>query len=298
MLGSSHLSTRCLAGMALVLISSSGCALDGRGTAAPPPVEQQPPRPQEELPGPGTGPGPELPEQQPDPGTERPEQEPGPDPDEVRPEQEPGPGTELPAALCEAGDPSLIACFAFEGDPNDGSQHRFVPDRTRKLTYAPGKSGQALRVSHGSVLRFPHDAAWTAPAMTIDVWINPASLPGKERFTVIDSGGKPSLFLLPDGQIRCTVGVEQNVPYPIVPGEWTHIACLSDGQTQILYVNGVEIDRSPSGPVLADGEQPIHIGSEEPTDRDAFDGLIDSLRVFGRTLAPQEICAAAGKNGC
>ncbi|WP_437631994.1 LamG domain-containing protein [Sorangium sp. So ce854] len=298
MLGSSHLSTRCLAGVALVLLSSSGCALEGRGTAEPPPAEQQQPRPQEELPGPETGPRPEPPEQEPGPEEERPAQEPGPDPDDERPEQEPGAGGDRPAALCEAGDPSLIACFAFEGDPGDGSQHRFVPEHTRKLAYAPGKGGQALRVSEGSLLRFRHDPAWTAPAMTIDVWINPASLPHKDRFTVIDSSGKPSLFLLPDGQIRCTMGVERNVPYPIVPGEWTHIACLSDGQSQTLYVNGVEIDRSPSGPVLTDGEQPIHIGSEEPTDRDEFDGLIDSLRVFGRTLAPQEICAAAGKNGC
>ncbi|WP_437777365.1 LamG domain-containing protein [Sorangium sp. So ce1097] len=300
MLGSSHLSTRCLAGAALVLLSSSGCALEGRGTAEPPPAEQQQPRPQDELPGQGTGPGAEPPAQEPGPGPdeEPPAQEPGPGPDEEPPAQEPGPGGDRPAALCEAGDPSLIACFAFEGDPGDGSQHRFVPDLTRKLEYAPGRDGQALRMSGGSLLRFRHDAAWTAPAMTIDVWINPASLPDKERFTVIDSGGKPSLFLLPDGRIRCTMGVERNVPSPIVPGKWTHIACLSDGQTQILYVNGVEIDRSPSGPVLADGEQPIHIGSEEPTDRDKFHGLIDSLRVFGRTLAPQEICAAAGKKGC
>ncbi|WP_437732075.1 LamG domain-containing protein [Sorangium sp. So ce1335] len=298
MLGSSHLSTCRLAGIALVLLSSSACALDGRGTAEPRPTEQQQPRPEEELPGQGPAPGAPLPEQEPGPQDERPPQEPA--PEEERPEQEPDPEDERPAALCDAADPSLIACFAFEGDPGDSSQHGFKPDRARKLEYGPGRSGQALRVSDGSLLRFRHDAAWTAPAMTIDVWINPASLPepGKERFTVIDSSGKPSLFLLPDGRIRCTMGVERNVPYPVAPGEWTHIACLSDGQTQILYVNGVEIDRSPSGPVLADGEQPIHIGSEEPTDGEEFDGLIDSLRVFGRTLAPQEICAAAGKSGC
>ncbi|KYF81999.1 hypothetical protein BE11_21175 [Sorangium cellulosum] len=296
MLVSSHLSTCCLAGMAVVLLSSTGCVLEGGGTAAPRGTEQQQPPPQEELPGQGPGPQGQSPDQEPGPQGELPTQEPGPQGE--LPTQEPDPQEEGPAALCEAGDPSLIACFAFEGDPSDGSQHRFTPDHTRNLEYAPGKGGQALRVTKGSRLRFGHDAAWTAPAMTIDVWINPDSLPEKERFTVIDSGGKPSLFLMPDGQIRCTMGVERNVPHSIVPGEWTHIACLSDGQTQSLYVNGVEVDRSDSGPVLADGEQPIHIGSEEPTDRDEFHGLIDSLRLFGRTLAPQEICAAAGKNGC
>ncbi|MGK3985539.1 LamG-like jellyroll fold domain-containing protein [Sorangium sp. So ce136] len=288
--------------MALVLLSSSGCVLERGGTGEPRRTEQQQPdlqeeRPQEERPGdelpeeerPGDG----LPEEE-RPGDELPEEE---RPGDGRPEGE-LPEEERPVALCEAADASLIACFAFEGDPGDGSQHHFRPDRERDLSYAPGKDGQALRMTRGSRLRFGHDAAWIAPAMTIDVWINPASIPLRERYTIIDSGGKPSLFLMPGGLVRCTMGVEQNVLYPVLPGKWTHIACLSDGQTQSLYVNGVEVDRSASGPVLAQGDQPIHIGSDEPSDQDEFDGLIDSLRVFGRTLAPQEICKAAGREGC
>jgi hypothetical protein len=231
-----------------------------------------------------------------------PTEEPGGDPTEGAggaPVEEPGGDPveepdEHPAALCETAASSLIACFAFEGSADDASQHHFTPERVRSVEYAPGRAGQAISLKQGSKLYFRHDAAWTAPAMTIDVWINPASLPEKRRYTVLDSGGKPSLFLLPGGQIRCTMGVERNVPYPIVPGKWTHIACLSDGQTQSLYVNGVEVDRSPSGPVIASGEQPVHIGSDEPSGEDEFKGLLDSLRIFGRTLTPQEICAAAG----
>ncbi|WP_438005416.1 LamG domain-containing protein [Sorangium sp. So ce321] len=287
--------------MAVVLLSSSGCVLERGGTGEPRRTEQQQPDPQEERPQEERPqeerPGDALPE----PEEERPGDE-LPEPEEERPEdgrpEDELPQEERPAALCEAADASLIACFAFEGNPGDGSQHHFTPDRERDLSYAPGKDGQALRMTRGSRLRFGHDAAWTAPAMTIDVWINPASIPLRERYTVIDSGGKPSLFLMPGGLVRCTMGVEQNVLYPVLPGKWTHIACLSDGQTQSLYVNGVEVDRSPSGPVLAEGEQPIHIGSDEPSDQDEFDGLIDSLRVFGRTLAPQEICEAAGRDGC
>ncbi|WP_437673157.1 LamG domain-containing protein [Sorangium sp. So ce131] len=236
-------------------------------------------------PGVGAGPGADT-----DPDTDEPEQPP-------LPTQPPPPG-EDPPALCDAADASLIACFPFEGSPDDGSANGFKPVRWRDLSYVPGKDGQALQLGRRGDLRFRHDDAWTAPAMTIDVWINPASLPESSRYAVIDSGGKPSIFLMPGGVVRCTVGVERNVPAFVVPGKWTHIACLSDGQTQILYVNGVEVDRSPSGPVLAEGEQPIHIGSDEPSGGNEFDGLIDSLRVFGRTLTPREVCAAAGNDGC
>ncbi|WP_437607018.1 LamG-like jellyroll fold domain-containing protein [Sorangium sp. So ce834] len=277
--------------MAALLLSLPGCALDARGTRQPERAEPRPEQPAEEPAG-DIG---EAPAEAPvDAPAEDPVEVPGEEPAE-EPVDEPA---EEPAALCDAADPSLIACFAFEGDPGDGSLHRFKPEQAKNLSYEPGKGGQALRVTRGSRLRFRHDAAWTAPAMTIDVWINPASLPKSGRYAVIDSGGKPSIFLMPSGEIRCTMGVERNVPYSIVPGAWTHIACLSDGQTQRLYVNGVEIDRSSSGAVLASGEQPIFIGSEEPSGGDEFDGLLDSLRIFGRTLAPEEICAAAGGNAC
>ncbi|CAN97286.1 hypothetical protein predicted by Glimmer/Critica [Sorangium cellulosum So ce56] len=301
-----HHSAHRLAGVAVLLLSLPGCALDTKGTGWSGESEAQPGGPggaPVEEPGgaiagqPGGAPIEEpggAPAEEPggtpteEPGG-APVEEPGKDPVE-----EPG---GAPKPLCGAAAPSLIACFAFEGNPDDASQHHFTPERVRSLHYAPGRAGQALSVTMGSKLYFRHDAAWTASAMTIDVWINPASLPDKRRYTVIDSGGKPSLFLMPGGQIRCTMGVERNVTYPIVPGQWTHVACLSDGQTQSLYVNGVEVDRSPSGPVIASGEQPVHIGSDEPSGEDEFNGLLDSLRIFGRTLTPQEICAAAG-GGC
>ncbi|WP_437315227.1 LamG domain-containing protein [Sorangium sp. So ce385] len=278
--------------MAALLLSLPGCALDTRGTRQPERAEPRPEQPVEEPAGDiGEAPA-EVPPV--DAPAEDPVEVPAEEPAE-EPVDEPA---EEPSALCDAADPSLIACFAFEGDPGDGSQHRFKPEQAENLSYEPGKGGQALRVTRKSSLRFRHDAAWAAPAMTIDVWINPASLPKRGRYALIDSGGKPSIFLMASGEIRCTMGVERNVPYAVVPGEWTHIACLSDGQTQSLYVNGVEVDRSSSGAVLASGEQPIFIGSEEPSGGDEFDGLLDSLRVFGRTLAPEEICAAAGGNAC
>lgn len=276
---SSRLSTYCLAGMAVMLLSLPGCALDATGTREPERPEPRPETPAE-VPAEEFG---EAPAEAPrDAVAEEPAEEPD----------------IAPAGLCDTADASLIACFAFEGDADDGSQHHFKPEEARNLSYEAGQGGQALRLTRGSSLRFRHDPAWTAPAMTIDVWINPASLPKKGRYTVIDSGGKPSLFLMSDGKIRCTIGGERNVPYPLVPGQWTHIACLSDGQTQRLYVNGVEIDQSSSGPVLASGEQPIFIGSEEPSGKDELDGMLDSLRLFGRALSPREICAAAGGGAC
>lgn len=292
MICSSRRSSHCLAGMAIVLLSLPGCALDTRGTGQP---ERAEPRP--EKPGEGDTLG-DLGEAPAETPGSAPAEEPGEVPAEEPAEEPVEEPVEEPAALCDAADPSLIACFAFEGDPSDGSGHRFKPKRAQNLRYESGKGGQALRVARGTSLEFRHDAAWTTPAMTIDAWIKPATLPESGRYAVIDSGGKPSIFLVAGGQIRCTMGVERNVPHSIVPGEWTHIACLSDGQTQSLYVNGVEIDRSSSGPVLASGEQPIFIGSEEPSGKDELDGLLDSLRVFGRTLAPQEICAAAGNDAC
>jgi len=101
---------------------------------------------------------------------------------------------------------------------------------------------------------------------------------------------------------RFTFGIGANV-FKIVgskreapPRHWSHVAGAFDGQRMRLYVNGsllrsLEIDGEwrNSGLPLVIGN---YVGTKKPY---AFDGLLDELRIYDRTLTEHEIVRAAAE---
>lgn len=82
----------------------------------------------------------------------------------------------------------------------------------------------------------------------------------------------------------------------IADGRWHHLAGLFDGQSLRLYVDGVLdrgrfIGRRP--PVETSRE--VAVGRNFAGRRDAFEGQIDEMRIYGRALDPQEIQALAAE---
>ena len=76
---------------------------------------------------------------------------------------------------------------------------------------------------------------------------------------------------------------------------WTHAAAVYDGSTMTLYKDGV-----PAGSVSKTGSVSVNpavsawIASNPPTaGSNAFDGLVDEVRLYNRALTPDEIAALA-----
>ncbi|MEO1368690.1 MAG: LamG domain-containing protein, partial [Acidobacteriota bacterium] len=84
----------------------------------------------------------------------------------------------------------------------------------------------------------------------------------------------------------------------ISDGEWHHLAGLFDGEGLRLYVDGA-LDRSRylgrRPPVETSRE--VAAGRNFAGRRDAFEGRLDEMRIYGRALDPQEIKALAGVRG-
>jgi hypothetical protein len=78
---------------------------------------------------------------------------------------------------------------------------------------------------------------------------------------------------------------------PPAPG-WHHLAYTFDGTTHALFVDGTRVQTSTMaaqvGPVVT-----AHLGAHGSTGAEAFRGVVDDVRVYGRALASGEIATLA-----
>ena len=87
---------------------------------------------------------------------------------------------------------------------------------------------------------------------------------------------------------------------PILAGNWYHLAVVFDGTNPnnvlVTYVNGVPIAGAAATSttilnVLREASSPLYIGGVSDTDTDAFNGMIDEVRIYNRALTFAEVQA-------
>jgi hypothetical protein len=74
------------------------------------------------------------------------------------------------------------------------------------------------------------------------------------------------------------------------PETWHHVAAVTDSSTseQILYLDGEEVARK-SGATLADRGNPMRIGDNPDARNRNWQGKVDDVAVWGRSLSPLEV---------
>ena len=113
------------------------------------------------------------------------------------------------------------------------------------------------------------------------------SLTDGGRITLVwDAGDNQYQTLLSDGEVA------------VPTGQFTHVAVTRDGATMTLFVNGMRVgsDEACSDAPFQPFER-LQIGRVNGTANRDFHGTIDDVRVYDRTLAPEEIAALADLAG-
>lgn len=78
--------------------------------------------------------------------------------------------------------------------------------------------------------------------------------------------------------------------FPVVPGQWYHACIVYDHTNHYVYRNGVEIYRRVQNGDIGTNTDSFCIGAEGSNcNGDRFNGTIDELAVFERTLEPEEV---------
>jgi len=210
---------------------------------------------------------------------------------------------DAPPPFCDPSDPQLVACFEFEGNTLDSSNHHYDATMTN-VAFAPSKWGMAMAFGATSAADVDdHAGAFDLAAITIEAWIEPTEVPVSGRAGIVDNNGQYGFFLHPGGELHCTMvnGVSLAPAIAaVVAGQWTHVACTYDGSTTRIYANGSVIAEGTGGSVLATGGNTgISIAADNPPGSGSqLFGLIDRVRITSNARTHDEICADADRSAC
>jgi hypothetical protein len=138
--------------------------------------------------------------------------------------------------------------------------------------------------------------------LTLAMWVNPESFPASGSVGLIAKGDNANRqywawVYQTDLSLEIGEGTHQNNVVDLNIGTWYHIAITYDGAEVIAYKDGVEVFSVPqaSGPILTDND-PLLIGNLPGFG--FFNGIIDDVRVYNRSLNPAEISAIYQDEAC
>ena len=230
-----------------------------------------------------------------------------------------------PTALLLAGERLTVAVSVDQPDPGSLLALPFdqgltgvggeEPDRVSKVTSAPGRLGQGVRVVPGGVLRYPAQGNIDLAQGALEVWVQPAwpGSPRKERVLVDICGFQPSGLepsglepsglrpgSLEPGTYRLRLGLYEDAVYVLVtnhddreaviwaeawqwqPGEWHHLAVTWQEYRLSLYIDGRwQGDALMPRPIIGAGTDAVAHIAVGATITGALnaDAILDELRI-------------------
>ncbi len=209
--------------------------------------------------------------------------------------------------------PGLVAYYSFsEGagtslyDSSCNGNNGVITNATWSTS---GTAGGALVFNGSSWVEVPDSNSLDlTTGMTLEAWVNPASLSSNNDIINKGSWGGSGYALLANSWVSNTpagfgfIGdAEQDIgvfgPSGLSPNTWSHLATTYDGTTLKLFVNGVQVNsQTQVGPAaLISTLGPLRIGSAPLSGGfysgpgGYFNGMIDEVRIYSRALSQVEI---------
>jgi hypothetical protein len=216
--------------------------------------------------------------------------------------------TPEPRSLVTPTEPApegLLSHYPLDGDASDSTgQHPGT--LIAEPFFEAGHLGQAVRLdgftSYVELTGFK--GVLGGDPFTVTAWINTVA---EDDRNITGWGtnvnGERFMFRIQDSRLRCASGLGNVQGYMTVnDGTWHHVAVtIEAGATMSypavrLYVDGIEDTRPTMDPdpfTIVAGED-VRIGSRPSNNDRYFDGLIDEVRFYNRTLSAAEIAGMAG----
>jgi outer membrane protein assembly factor BamB len=132
-------------------------------------------------------------------------------------------------------------------------------------------------------------------AITVEAWFKANDVRyGAIASTVYYEGY--GLYIEPDGSMVFFPGISYSPPGIIQPGVWYHVVGTFDGTSKSkLYVNGKLVGSQGTGYLAYTGQR-LSIGTN-PTRTGWFNGIIDEVKIYNRSLSAEEIWAEYTRTG-
>ena len=196
----------------------------------------------------------------------------------------------------------LIAHWEFDSEDNGVFPDSSINGCDLKadgVSLAPGRKGQALLCGTGGASFEAPQAFFHPGGISIALWCNPSEPDQGNRWMINTAGTTHGYRIgLGSGKIAWQIPREPwshslHDPQPLPVGQWTHVAATFDNQTMRLYINGKEVATRERQGFIRPGNEFVVGGYSTTSDRYAFQGLLDDVRVYRRVLSADEIAKLA-----
>jgi hypothetical protein len=202
----------------------------------------------------------------------------------------------------------LVAYYRFDGNANDASGNgnngtvygaSLTTDRlgNANSAYAFNGTSDFIRVADSATLRSP------TTALTLALWANayafyPPDVPDIGWVVFLAKSDSSSVgrqyglnYDRTPSLVFDYMGGPQYAPLQPPPGfdEWHHYAVTWDGYQVQFYLDGNSIGSAPLAGVLQTNTEPLMIGCDPPGEIEYFNGKLDDIRIYNRTLSEVEI---------
>ncbi len=207
--------------------------------------------------------------------------------------------------------PELVLCYEFETGWTDGllldTSDSLLHGTMLSTIRVPGHGGVAAELVGESRVFAPFKAAVIQRLLkgfTVAAWIRPTAEVYSGTRGVIEREGHIRLALVGGGE-----GYEVSCDSPkidpsittlnLAADEWVHVACIYDGKSLSVWVNGVMRDET-SALIEQVGNDSLWIGNDGPSPgaSSALIGLVDEVQIWSIALGQQALCGAAGIAEC
>jgi hypothetical protein len=199
--------------------------------------------------------------------------------------------------MCKYADSSLRLCVEF-ADGNystvtDGSQYHLFT-LTNELVEVQRAGQKAAGTYWQSKLDIAEDPMLDITgAITFETFMAVPSLTGYHNAKLFYNRDQYELALDTEGRVSCRIGsLTARTETAIGRDVWRHIACVYDGQSLAVWLDGAPA-KCQSGSVAIATSGTLGTRLVAP-----FIGFVDDMRIYARALAPTEVCSHADKTSC
>lgn len=211
----------------------------------------------------------------------------------------------------ETAEPGLVAHYRFEGDANDatpynnhgaiGGNPTFEP-----VTNRPNAAGMAIVFDgDGDSIIVPNAVQLISDYATVSFWIrvDAQNLNDAEAY-VLDFGHWNERWKISLPQhlkiVWTTNGnnlqfdhfisdMDSKDGNELVLGFWWYVTMVHDGTDDIIYIDGVEVNRKPVATKLNSTALPFGMGNNPVEGGQFFHGALDEVKLYNKALTGDEI---------
>ena len=210
----------------------------------------------------------------------------------------------------QTAEPGLVAHYKFDGNANDATPYNnhgtIGGNPVFEPATHPNASGMVIVLDgEGDSVFVPNAVQLISDYTTVAFWIrvDDVNLEDPEAY-VLDFGHwdeRWKISLPQHRQIVWTtnsktatideliVDMDSGSGNDLVIGFWWYVTMVFDGTDDIIYLDGVEVNRKPAPGTLNSTARPFIMGSDAVEGGRYFPGALDEVKIYNKALTAAEI---------